>query len=309
MNEIFKELWNLNAKQTFLLVTFIIELLFLIYAFLVYCYEKNETLKLIAFIKKNIFLLVLLLTIPAGLLLLVFILKDTFSLDGWLGFLGVYFGVIGAIAGIWWQLFENKKQKYLGIKKYILHILESNSLDSSTFYFGYAFSIKYKEGAFKKEHYYLGNKEYIFQNYENILFLNFGIEFIQLYEKLEEFNTLTFSLIEKRQETAKLLKKLEESEKTIPDLSSIMQSLEDFSDDLIKKNRTQIDLTHNIEQIIDALDHISLTTGDKEVKHYLTNLTLNKKILKELNFFKLNTEIKKLKDKITESNNLTFPIF
>ena len=54
MNEIFKEFWNLNAKQTFLLVAFIIELLFLIYTFFVYYYEKNETLKLIAFIKKYI---------------------------------------------------------------------------------------------------------------------------------------------------------------------------------------------------------------------------------------------------------------
>lgn len=236
-------------------------------------------------------------------------IKESAPLSEWLGFLGAYFGVIGAIAVVWWQLFENKKQKSLGIKKYILHILESNSLDSSTFYFGYAFSIKYKEGVFKKEYYYLGNKEYIFQNYENILFLNFGIEFIQLYKKLEEFNTLAFSLIEKRQETAKLLKKLEESEKTIPDLSSIMQSLEDFSDDLIKKNRTQEHLTHNINAIIKALDYISLTTENKEVKDYLTDLTLNKKILKELNFFELNAEIENLKNKIAKSNNLTFSIF
>lgn len=55
MNEIFKELWNLNAKQTFLLIAFVVELLFLTYAFLVYYYEKNETLKLIVFIKKIYF--------------------------------------------------------------------------------------------------------------------------------------------------------------------------------------------------------------------------------------------------------------
>lgn len=117
MNEIFKELWNLNAKQTFLLIAFVVELLFLTYAFLVYYYEKNETLKLIAFIRKNIFLSILLLTIPAGLLLLVFILKDTFSLDGWLSFLGGYFGIIGAIGGILWQLTEEKRKTQLGSLK------------------------------------------------------------------------------------------------------------------------------------------------------------------------------------------------
>lgn len=129
MNEIFKELWNLNIKQTFLLIAFIVELLFLTYAFLVYCYEKNETLKLITFIKKNIFLSILLLTIPAVLLLLVFILKDTFSLDGWLSFLGGYFGVIGAIGGIWWQLHEGKKKEYLeclNLFKYYLEFINKD---------------------------------------------------------------------------------------------------------------------------------------------------------------------------------------
>lgn len=113
MNEIFMELWNLNIKQLFLLIAFIIEILFLIFAFFVYCYEKNETLELISFIRKKPFLLILLLTIPAILLLLVFILKDTFSLDGWFSFLGGYFGVIGAIGGICWQLNEVKKRETL----------------------------------------------------------------------------------------------------------------------------------------------------------------------------------------------------
>lgn len=32
------------------------------------------------------------------------------TVDGWIGFLGAYFGVIGAIAIVWWQHIENKKQ-------------------------------------------------------------------------------------------------------------------------------------------------------------------------------------------------------
>lgn len=33
------------------------------------------------------------------------------SVDGWLGFLGSYFGIIGSIGGIWWQLEKQKKEK------------------------------------------------------------------------------------------------------------------------------------------------------------------------------------------------------
>lgn len=33
------------------------------------------------------------------------------SVDGWLGFLGSYFGIIGSIGGIWWQLEKQRKEK------------------------------------------------------------------------------------------------------------------------------------------------------------------------------------------------------
>ena len=37
-------------------------------------------------------------------------IKESTSLRDWLGFLGAYFGVIGAISVVWWQHIENKKQ-------------------------------------------------------------------------------------------------------------------------------------------------------------------------------------------------------
>lgn len=37
-------------------------------------------------------------------------IKESASVGEWLGFLGAYFGVIGAIAVVWWQHIENKKQ-------------------------------------------------------------------------------------------------------------------------------------------------------------------------------------------------------
>lgn len=198
MNEIFKELWNLNAKQTFLLVTFIIELLFLAYAFLVYCYEKNKTLKLIIFIKKNIFLLILLLTIPEILLFLVFILKDTFSLDGWFSFLGGYFGVIGAIGGIWWQLNEEKKSEIQGLLFYIKDILEDNLKNCTEKYIfetnNQAVSVlwmpNYQKIELKLKNFDLSKEDILLlykHNYRNLIILNKKIdEIINSYKLTNE---------------------------------------------------------------------------------------------------------------------------
>lgn len=38
-------------------------------------------------------------------------INESASLSEWLGFLGAYFGVIGAIGGIWWQLDKEKREK------------------------------------------------------------------------------------------------------------------------------------------------------------------------------------------------------
>lgn len=55
-------------------------------------------------------------------------IKESASLGEWLGFLGAYFGIIGAIGGIWWQLNEEKRKQQLGslrIIEYYLTILSS----------------------------------------------------------------------------------------------------------------------------------------------------------------------------------------
>lgn len=39
------------------------------------------------------------------------------SIDGWLGFLGAYFGVLGAIGTVWWQLENDRKQEKLKEEK------------------------------------------------------------------------------------------------------------------------------------------------------------------------------------------------
>lgn len=48
------------------------------------------------------------------------------TIDGWLGFLGGYFGVLGAIGTFWWQLNEEKKSEIKGLLFYIMDELKKN---------------------------------------------------------------------------------------------------------------------------------------------------------------------------------------
>lgn len=51
------------------------------------------------------------------------------SIDGWLGFLGGYFGVIGTIGAVWWQLNESKKAQSLGSLKIYEYYFDRFLLD------------------------------------------------------------------------------------------------------------------------------------------------------------------------------------
>lgn len=65
------------------------------------------------------------------------------SINDWIGFLGAYLGVIGAICGIWWQLNEEKRKVQLGSLKIIEYYfqiilsklkLTANSNNETKFY-------------------------------------------------------------------------------------------------------------------------------------------------------------------------------
>ena len=53
------------------------------------------------------------------------------TIDGWLGFLGGYIGVLGAVGAVWWQLESEKKQKNLQYKIFLEYLLKiiNNNLD------------------------------------------------------------------------------------------------------------------------------------------------------------------------------------
>lgn len=70
-------------------------------------------------------------------------IDDTFvsSINDWIGFLGAYFGVIGAIGGIWWQLNEEKRGQQLTslkiFKFYFEKFLKEIPRLAMTLYFHY----------------------------------------------------------------------------------------------------------------------------------------------------------------------------
>lgn len=56
------------------------------------------------------------------------------SVDGWLGFLGGYFGVLGAILAVYLQLHEEKTSEIQGLLLYIKNIIEENCKNYTPIY-------------------------------------------------------------------------------------------------------------------------------------------------------------------------------
>lgn len=128
-------------------------------------------------------------------------IKESASLDEWLGFLGAYFGVIGAIGGIWWQLNEEKKSEIQGLLFYIKDILEDNLKNCTEKYIfetnNQAVSVlwtpNYQKIELKLKNFDLSKEEILLlykHNYRNLIILNKKIDKIINSYKLtneEEF--------------------------------------------------------------------------------------------------------------------------
>ena len=70
--------------------------------------------------------LILSLTFPFILLFLVKLFSTNFSLDGWLGFLGSYLGIIGTFGALYWKSNLEKNEKNKQIDSYISYIIKKN---------------------------------------------------------------------------------------------------------------------------------------------------------------------------------------
>ena len=66
------------------------------------------------------------ITFPFILLFLVKLFSTNFSLDGWLGFLGSYLGIIGTFGALYWKSNLERNEKNKQIDTYISYIIEKN---------------------------------------------------------------------------------------------------------------------------------------------------------------------------------------
>lgn len=66
------------------------------------------------------------ITFPFILLFLVKFFSTNFSLDGWLGFLGSYLGIIGTFGALYWKSNLEKNEKNKQIDSYISYIIKKN---------------------------------------------------------------------------------------------------------------------------------------------------------------------------------------
>ena len=97
--------------------------------------------------------------------------------DGWLGFLGAYFGIIIAIWGIWWQLNEEKRKQQLGSLK--LYQYYFKSINSEIENIKKIFSNLLPISSTTNYGYFILNKigiEVLYNNFKNISLLPFSMD-------------------------------------------------------------------------------------------------------------------------------------
>lgn len=148
---------------------------------------------------------ILSVTFPFILLFLVKYFSTNFSLDGWLGFLGSYLGIIGTFGALYWKSNLEKNEKNNQIDNYIFYIIKKNKENFNKNFknlhkYLYEISSIYTDNnnEIKKYSFDLPNfnKNFIENNFEYILTLSRGNDFITLYNTLSKINSLTTNFIE-----------------------------------------------------------------------------------------------------------------
>ena len=193
------EVFESFIKGLYLLFSETSILIFIILSMIILLKERIiiDNFKFITFI--------LSLTFPFILLFLVKLFSTNFSLDGWLGFLGSYLGIIGTFGALYWKSNLEKNEKNKQIDSYISYIIKKNkenfdkNFKNLNKYLYEIFSIYTdNDNEIKKYSLDLPNfhKNFIENNFEYILTLPRGNDFITLYNILTKINSLTSNFIE-----------------------------------------------------------------------------------------------------------------
>lgn len=182
---------------------------------------------LIEFIKKNKITMLAVIIFPILLIIGLKLIyrfapwEEIGSADGWIGFLGGYTGGIIALIGIWWQLEESKKleefNKVVGLKKYILYILNHNSnsknaeITTEDVNFGIQALISYQTLSIKGDYkpYTQFCTDFINQNLKIIMELDLGEKLLDIDRKIQETNKMINTIFSEANERKFLIKNIE----------------------------------------------------------------------------------------------------
>lgn len=229
-------------------------------------------------------------------------IKENASAGEWLGFLGAYFGVIGAIGGIWWQLNEEKRKTELGylilLKCFIKDLQKDEYFDKKIKYlFDY---LPIAVGVSENTDYLLISSSRINllkNNFTKISHLDIGLVIFKIIESLE-FIENQFTLIKAQSLKIRLR------------FNEIFSEIFKLSDELIKKDffylkyrlssenyRNSIlnDLQNNVS--IRSLDNLRFSSEEKTKLESISTI----KQLTELN--QAVTDLITLSNKVFSINN------
>ncbi len=126
MNDIIKKLFGLEQKELALLLFFLVIFIFLIYSLALIFIERiflSKQLKKYKITEKYKQEILLMLILP--ILFLILVCFGLIEVESWLGFLGGYFGVLGAIFAINWENEYKKIQTEENLTFYIEYICQN----------------------------------------------------------------------------------------------------------------------------------------------------------------------------------------
>lgn len=134
INNIVKKIFGLEQKEFILLLFFLAIFVFCIYSLIVILIEEKnlfKQLKEYKIIEKHKQEILLILILP--IIFLILVCFGLIEFEGWLGFFGGYFGVLGAFGAVWWQTEKTNeleknlsKEEYVFFLKYIKCQIEKN---------------------------------------------------------------------------------------------------------------------------------------------------------------------------------------
>lgn len=215
---------------------------------------------MLVFIKKNLKVILVLLLIPIIFIVILECFSEKITVDGWLGFLGGYFGVLGAVGAIWYQKSLDNEAAINGIELYTNYIVEnlSKKLEENYMSFltvfatlnGYDKIYSIEEIAKRKKDFNIINTDIITSNLSIILSNKKFITLLSLKEKLDNLN---YYIVKLEEDNTK---------------GNIYEPLMNDLDNLLKNDKNTNKIAENFSEKIKELTFLSSVLLRLNVNYY-----------------------------------------